>query len=188
MTFARTAGTTIFHPCGICKMGSDPHAVVDERLHAHGLEGLRVVDASVMPTMTSGNTNTPAIMIAEKAADMIREDAKAAQYGYQSVRTTGADRNREYVRLSSDSRFGARASALSISCKASLSARTTSPSCDTRFMSRSIPCSVARADVRLRPGGQGLLRSIANIPVSALQQQVCGCQQHVALQQMRNAP
>jgi choline dehydrogenase len=78
MQFARERGTTIFHPCGTAKMGNDRMAVVDARLRVHGIGGLRVVDASIMPTMTSGNTNAPTIMIAEKAADMIRADAKQA--------------------------------------------------------------------------------------------------------------
>ncbi|MGE0283791.1 MAG: GMC family oxidoreductase [Rhizobiaceae bacterium] len=70
-------GTTIFHPTGTAKMGlaSDPHAVVDERLRVHGIAGLRVIDASVMPTITSGNTNTPTAMIAEKGASCILQDA-----------------------------------------------------------------------------------------------------------------
>ncbi len=73
-------GTTIFHPVGTAKMGlaSDPMAVVDERLRVHGLQNLRVIDASVMPTITSGNTNTPTIMIADKGAAMVIEDAKKA--------------------------------------------------------------------------------------------------------------
>ena len=72
-------GTTIFHPVGTAKMGlaSDPLAVVDERLRVHGLEGLRVIDASIMPTITSGNTNTPSIMIGARGAAMVLEDARA---------------------------------------------------------------------------------------------------------------
>ena len=74
---AGDVGTTIFHPVGTAKMGlaSDPLAVVDERLRVHGMQNLRVIDASVMPTITSGNTNTPTIMIADKGAAMVLEDA-----------------------------------------------------------------------------------------------------------------
>lgn len=70
-------GTTIFHPVGTCKMGHDPLAVVDDRLRVHGIGGLRVIDASVMPRITSGNTNAPTVMIAEKGAEFIRQDARA---------------------------------------------------------------------------------------------------------------
>jgi choline dehydrogenase len=75
---AGEVGTTIFHPVGTAKMGlpSDPSAVVDQRLRVIGLYGLRVIDASVMPTITSGNTNAPTMMIAEKGAAMVLADAR----------------------------------------------------------------------------------------------------------------
>jgi len=78
LEFAKNTGGTIFHPSGTCKMGpiaSDPLAVVDSALRVHGMTGLRVIDCSVMPTLTSGNTNVPVIMMAEKAADSILADA-----------------------------------------------------------------------------------------------------------------
>ena len=76
LAYAREIGSTVFHATCSCKMGSDPLAVVDDRLCVHGMEGLRVIDASVMPAVTSTNTNAPTIMIAEKGADMIKEDAQ----------------------------------------------------------------------------------------------------------------
>jgi choline dehydrogenase len=75
---ARNLGTTIFHPVGTCKMGSDLDAVVDDRLNVHGIDNLRIADASVMPTITSGNTNAPTVMIAERASDFIKQDYKHA--------------------------------------------------------------------------------------------------------------
>src|SRR5262245_438091 len=76
--YIRTQGTTIYHIVGTCKMGEDPLAVVDSRLRVRGLTGLRVIDASVMPTVTTANTNAPTIMIAEKGAAMVQQDAARA--------------------------------------------------------------------------------------------------------------
>ena len=78
LDYARQKGSTVYHATCTCKMGGDRVAVVDDELRVHGLEGLRVVDASVMPTVTSTNTNAPTIMIAERGAELIRRPARAA--------------------------------------------------------------------------------------------------------------
>jgi choline dehydrogenase len=78
LAFARDNGTTVYHPTSTCRMGSDPGAVVDERLRVRGFDRLRVIDASIMPTVVSGNTNAAAVMIGEKGADMVLEDAVAS--------------------------------------------------------------------------------------------------------------
>ena len=96
--FCKEYGATIFHPSGTAKMGPDhdPQAVVDAQLRVHGMDGLRVVDGSIMPTLISGNTNVPIIMIAEKAADYILEDALKPSRP-QEIRhsTQGASRHAE---------------------------------------------------------------------------------------------
>ena len=79
MAYARQKGSTVYHATCTCEMGSDQMAVVDDQLRVHGLERLRVIDASVMPTVASNNTNAPTIMIAEKGAEQIRRSARAAE-------------------------------------------------------------------------------------------------------------
>jgi choline dehydrogenase len=78
LEYCRSDGATILHPSGTCAMGPDPQAgaVVDARLRVHGIQGLRVIDCSAMPTLVSGHTNAAAVMMAQKAVDMIREDSR----------------------------------------------------------------------------------------------------------------
>jgi choline dehydrogenase len=78
LDYARRRGGTVYHPTSTCKMGSDPMAVVDAELRVHGIEGLRIADASIMPTVVSGNTNAATIMIGERVADMAREKLRLA--------------------------------------------------------------------------------------------------------------
>ena len=86
--YAQENGTTVYHPVGTCKMGSDELAVVDDELRVRGIDGLRVADASIMPTLIGGNTHAPAVMIAEKCADFVLatgRDRSAEPVGAQAV-------------------------------------------------------------------------------------------------------
>ena len=77
LNFVRNTAETAYHPIGTCRMGQGPECVVDEHLKVHGLDGLRIADGSIMPTMVSGNTNAACIMIGEKASEMIKQDNSA---------------------------------------------------------------------------------------------------------------
>jgi len=79
LDWVRHNAETTYHPVGTCKMGNDPMAVVDPELRVHGIDGLRIADASIMPTLTSGNTNAPCIMIGEKCAQMVLSTAAAGE-------------------------------------------------------------------------------------------------------------
>ena len=79
LDWVRQVAETTYHPVGTCKMGNDPMAVVDPELRVHGIDGLRIADASIMPTLTSGNTNAPCIMIGEKCAQMVLSTAAAGE-------------------------------------------------------------------------------------------------------------
>lgn len=91
LDFIRTTGSTTFHYSGTCKMGHDPMAVVDDRLRVHGIEGLRVADASIMPMIVSGNTSVPCMMIGEKCAEMVLADAERPASGHARAHPAPAD-------------------------------------------------------------------------------------------------